>query len=228
MNLMDLLKNRLFRHVTGFIKSFANTKLEALLFCERSAFNHRHHLCPKSLVQHQQWYVYCQSAIQFDIYRNERLCVYGPQGHIQRTVVFMGTWINTIRSLCFNNKINFCSHKVLINFCYCALLSFSKIVQGIIFGSLRVVEYQVFRISLDICSRIRMQYDVILVLSIGLQFYQAHKGSILEFHIPQIHIYIRCAQFGKCQRRGHVVRMVFHYRFSSHTFANLQRPFRIC
>ena len=51
----------------------------------------------------------------------------------------------------------------------------------------------------------------------------AHQRSILEFHIPQVHLHLWCSQLGEHQRGHHVVHMVLHDRLPSHSLADLQR-----
>lgn len=45
---------------------------------------------------------------------------------------------------------------VMINFCYCCLLLFSKVIQGIVFGKLRAVENQVSKKERDLvfCAKL--------------------------------------------------------------------------
>lgn len=53
---------------------------------------------------------------------------------------------------------------------------------------------------------------------------KAHKRSILELHLPQVHLHLRRAQPGEHQRGEHVVHLVLNDRLSRHPLADLQGP----
>lgn len=86
---------------------------------------------------------------------------------------------------------------VLINCCYCALLLFSKLVQKMIFGNLRVVEYQVLiylkslnerqfcynatRVAIQIFFFGKLKYQFGLLIRIK-NSKRLHKLKLLKFH----------------------------------------------
>lgn len=86
---------------------------------------------------------------------------------------------------------------VMINCCYCALLLFSKLLQKMIFGNLRVVEYQV-RSLVNHTMLIIILKDYLIIISSFFLFI-AHKRSLLEFYISKIYIHIWCFKFGECK-----------------------------
>ena len=137
-----------------------------------------------------------------------------------------GLFVTTYRTVCSEPWCIW----VLINFCYCCLLLFSKVVQGITFGKLRAVENQVR-------TRNQSIYNLIIIILFLFCsccccccccFCQAYQRSLLELHLPQVHIHIRRAQLGEPERGAHVVQLVLHHRLPRHPLPNMQGPLRIC
>jgi hypothetical protein len=94
------------------------------------------HYCAFSLALFVVVLVYAQKILR-DISKNE----YTSEKYDKEYIKANGSFYTTYKVI-VNEP--WCIW-VLINFCYCGLLIFSKIIQGLIFGKLRVVENQVMQ-----------------------------------------------------------------------------------